>query len=359
MSGAGPIRLAVLGAGLVGARHARQAFDHPEFDLKWVVDPDPSREALISSLDCRWAKHLEDVPAGDCDAAVIATPNGDHLRSAMACLERRWATLVEKPIADSVENGEQMVRAFDNQGVPLLIGHHRRYHPAVEAARKLIDSGEIGAPVMASVIWAVRKPDSYFDAGRWRRNADGGPLLINFIHEADLMLRLFGPVDEVQAMASSRARGGGVEDTVVILIRFLNGVLASVTLTDAALSPWSFEGASGENPTIAETGVSSWRIGCTSGSFEFPSLRVWTDAKEGEGDWSRPLKERSVAAGKVDPLREQLTHFAELIRGEIMTAKVSGRDGLDALRLVEAVQVAAATRQPVSLRNTQQDAHVA
>lgn len=359
MSGAEPIRLAVLGAGLVGARHARQAFDHSEFDLCWVVDPDPSRKALAASFGCRLAKSLDEVPAGDCDAVIIATPNGDHLASAMACLKRRWASLVEKPIADSVENGEQMVRAFENQDVPLLIGHHRRYHPAVEAARKLIKGGEIGTPVMASLIWAMRKPDSYFDAGMWRRNADGGPLLINFIHEADLMLGLFGPVDEVQAISSSLARGGRVEDTAIVLIRFRSGVLASVTITDAALTPWSFEGATGENPTIAETGVSSWRIGCTAGSFEFPSLRVWTDANDGEGDWSHPLKEKPITTGKIDPLQAQLTHFAQLIRGETATAKVSGRDGLEALRLVEAVRIAAGTRQPVSLRDAQPDANVA
>jgi predicted dehydrogenase len=332
-----PLRLVVIGAGLVGRRHAWHAFYHPDFELTWIVDPDPACEELAAQIKCRHATSLHEIPADDCQAAIIATPNGDHLPSGLACLERNWATLVEKPVADTVANGEELVSAFEARALPLLVGHHRRHHPTFAKAREIISTGIIGTPVTASLIWAVRKPDSYFKAGPWRRGIDGGPLLINFIHEADLMLGLFGPVEEVQAMVSSHTRSSPVEDSAAILVRFASGVIATVTLTDAALSPWSFEGASGENPTIAETGISSWRIGCTAGSFEFPGLRVWTDAHGDEGDWSRPLKEETIATTKVDPLHEQLTHFAELTRGQTDQPLVSGRDGLEALRLVEAV----------------------
>lgn len=337
-----PLRLVVIGAGLVGRRHARHAHRHPDFELAWIVDPDPACAELAKELGCRHATSLAKVEPADCDAAIVATPNGDHLPSGLACLERGWATLIEKPVADTVANGEKLVSAFEAAGLPLLIGHHRRYHPSFEIARDIISSERLGSPVMASLIWAVRKPDSYFKAGAWRRDADGGPLLINFIHEADLMLGMFGEVDEIRAMTSNHARKASVEDSAAILLRFSSGVIATVTLTDAALTPWSFEGASGENPTIAETGISSWRIGCTEGSFEFPGLRVWTDLAGETGDWSRPLKDEILNAEKVDPLDVQLTHFAQLASGTCERAMVSGRDGLDALRLVETVRSLAA-----------------
>ncbi len=352
MSRNDPIRLVVIGAGLVGQRHARHAFSHQDFDLAWIVDPNEARQEMAQQLECRWAASLEDVPAGDCDAAIIATPNADHLPSGLTCLARNWATLVEKPVAETIASGEKLVSAFEVAGLPLLVGHHRRYHPSFDKANEMISSAALGPLISASLIWAVRKPDSYFKAGAWRRDSDGGPLLINFIHEADLMLGLFGPVDEVQAMVSSHARGSTVEDSAAILVRFASGVIATVMLTDAALSPWSFEGASGENPTIAETGISSWRIGCTAGSFEFPGLRVWTDAQGDEGDWSRPLKDETIETAKVDPLHEQLTHFAQLIRGQVNKPKISGRDGLEALRLVEAVRTAARTGQPYFVDQT-------
>lgn len=344
-----PIRLAVIGAGLVGRRHVEKAAAHPDFELTFIVDPASERGDLAERFGCSHALTLDEVPGEACSAALIATPNADHLPSGLACLDRNWATLIEKPVTDTLANGERLVSAFEARGLPLLVGHHRRYHPFVDKAKDLLDGGSLGTPVSASLIWAVRKPDSYFKAGAWRRDSDGGPLLINFIHEADLLIGLFGPVHSVQAMVSNHMRGASVEDTAAILIRFESGVMASVMLTDAALSPWSFEGASGENPTIAETGISSWRIGCTGGSFEFPGLRIWRDAQDGEGDWSRSLKSDVLPAEKVDPLHEQLTHFAQLIRGETKQAKVSGRDGLEALRLVEAVRTAAKTGRPVSL----------
>lgn len=335
-----PLRVAVLGAGLVGERHARKAAAHPEIELVWIVDPDPGRQALATELGCQWAVRLADVPKETCEAALIATPNADHLPSGLACLERSWAVLVEKPVAGTVADAETLVESFETAGVPLLAGHHRRYLPVVDKAREMIATKALGQPVMVSVIWAVRKPESYFEKGAWRRDGNGGPLLINFIHEADLLLGLFGPVLEVKAMVSSRIRKTPVEDSAAVLLRFESGVLATIVLSDAALTPWSFEGASGENPTIAETGLASWRIGCTEGSFDFPNLRIWSDAEGKEGDWSRPLKSAPVPFETVDPLTDQLTHFAQLVRGNVRTAKVSGRDGLEALRLVEAVRKA-------------------
>lgn len=351
-----PVRLAVVGAGLVGQRHAELAAGHPDVDLIAIVDPDPGRNDLADQLGCELAASIDQIPDEACDAAIIATPNSDHLASGLACLARKWPCLIEKPVADSIDNGERLVRAFDRQGIALLIGHHRRYHPFVDRARGIIQSRELGDPVMASIIWAVRKPDAYFRQGAWRLGADGGPLLINLIHELDLMLSIFGPVREVQAIASNARRGGAVEDSAAIALRFENAMLATVMLSDAALTPWSFEGASGENPNIAPTGAASWRVGCTQGAFDFPSLNIWRPGKPGEGDWSRPLETARIATQPVDPLRAQLQHFASLVRGETRTPQVSGQDGLEALRLLTAIKQAAELQVAVQLptRNTRQ-----
>ena len=342
-----PIRLAVIGAGLIGERHARQVASHPDFELAAIVDGNPDRRQLADELGCLFRTSAKDIAPEICQAAIVATPNSDHLTSARICADNGWACLMEKPIADSVTDGEAICEMFETQKLPLLVGHHRRYHPFVGQAQRMLSDGSLGKPVFASVIWAVRKPDDYFKQGAWRLNKDGGPLLINFIHEADLMLGLFGPVANVQAIASNAQRGGPVEDSAAAIMRFESGLLATVVLSDAALSPWSFEGASNENPNIAETGMSSWRIGCTQGSFDFPSLQTWQDAEGGLGDWSRPLKQSLPETERVDPLMEQLTHFAECIRNPSTIPKVSDRDGLNALALVQAVQQSAEQLLPV------------
>jgi len=351
VTSAAPIRLAVLGAGLVGARHAEHVHQRLETTLSWIVDPNPETKLIAERTGSNWAPSLRDIPDGSCDAAIIATPNSNHLPSGLQCAERGWPCLIEKPIADTQENAKALISAFQEAGLPLLIGHHRRYHPFVSEVQSLLQSGKIGTPVFASIIWAVRKPDSYFAAGQWRKGASGGPLMINFIHEADLLLSLFGPVEELQAMTSNAVREGPVEDTAAVNIRFKSGMLATIILTDASLSPWSFEGASGENPTIAETGISSWRIGGTQGSFDFPSLNVWKDAEGGQGDWSKPLTMDQIPMSKIAPLEAQLSHFAALVRGDTDSPLVSGRDGLAALELVEAVQNAAKPSQTIRPEN--------
>lgn len=343
MSEGRKLRLAVIGAGLIGERHARLAAKHDRWILAALVDPDPRREALAVELGCHWVRTIDELQSGDIDAAIVATPNGLHLSGGLACAERGWPCLIEKPIADTVEQGQTLVDAFEAAGVPLLVGHHRRYHPFVAKAREVLDKATYGVPVMASLIWAVCKPPEYFQQGDWRLRSDGGPILINLIHEMDLALHLLGPVRHVQAMTSNAQRGAAVEDTAGVLLRFESGVIATICLSDAALSPWSFEGACGENPHIAETGVSSWRIGCINGSIEFPGLEVWQDAEHGQGNWSRPLVQTRLSVPKVTPLEEQLTHFADLAEGLCSEPKVSGRDGLAALKAIVAIQKASRT----------------
>jgi predicted dehydrogenase len=271
------------------------------------------------------------------DGAIIATPNANHLKSGLFFANKNIPCLIEKPIADNLKNAELLASEFDKLGVPLLIGHHRRYHPFVARTKEIIEQQELGVPVMASIIWAVRKPDDYFEKGAWRTKSDGGPLLINFIHEADLLLHIFGKVTEIQAMTSNFQRGQAVEDTAGVLLRFESGLMASVILSDAALTPWSFEGASSENPNIAGTGISSWRIGCAQGALEFPQMNVWTDKEDQTGDWSRPLKSTQQDVPSVEPLYEQLTHFTNLIRKTETKAKCDGWDGIQAMRLIDLI----------------------
>lgn len=345
------LRIAVIGAGLVGARHVRLVAEHEACQLAAIIDPAQSAYDLAREMGAQHYNAIEDVPENMVDAAIVATPNANHLPTARACAKRRWACLMEKPIADTLENGQEIIDVFDAANLPLLIGHHRRYHPFVQRARALLDNEELGKPIIASMIWAVRKPDEYFAKGAWRLNADGGPILINLIHEIDLMHCLFGRITEVQALVSTNARAGDVEDTAAISMRFQSGMLASIALSDAALTPWSFEGASNENPTIAETGISPWRIGCTQGAFEFPSLTMWRDAAGGEGDWSKPLGQDQLATHQVTPLKEQLSHFIALAQGHAKTPIVCGQDGLAAVRVVAAIQEAVVNGTTVKLQN--------
>ena len=178
-----------------------------------------------------------------------------------------------------------------------------------------------------------RKPDGYFDA-RWRREAGGGPIRINLIHDMDLMQLFAGPVAEVQAFGSSAARGFAVEDTAAIALRFASGALGTMNLSDAIAAPWSWELTARENPAYPATGESAYLIGGTEASLALPNLAIWRHA--GERSWWAPISATVPPVAHADPLVRQVEHFAAVI-GEGVAPRVTARDGLRALAAVEAV----------------------
>lgn len=332
-----PLRIALIGAGLIGRRHAAFIAETARADLAAIVDPSPEAQDLAASLGVAHHASLADMSSGDADAAIIATPNADHCATALSCAERGWPCLVEKPIADTSKAARRMIDGFEAKGLPLLIGHHRRYHAFVERTAALIADGAIGTPVTVSAVWALRKPDDYFTQGLWRLGPDGGPVMINLIHEIDLMRHLFGEIADVAGLRANARRGGPVEDTAAVTLAFESGLLASIALTDTAHTPWSFEAGCGENRGIAESGQHAWRICGTAGALELPSLRLWCAKKGQAADWSGSLAEETIDTIPTVPLAAQLDHFIDLAEGRSTTPRVSGEDALRSLEAARRV----------------------
>ena len=333
-----PVRIALVGAGLIGRRHAEMVAGHAGARLAAIVDPAPHAAELARELGAAHHASLDGLGANDADAAIVATPNAHHADAAIACAQCGWPCLVEKPVADTVEAARRMIDAFTAAKLPLLVGHHRRYHAFVQRTRELIDSGAIGRPVLVSALWAVRKPDAYFGQGAWRLGPDGGPVMINLIHEIDMMRHLFGEIAEVTGLRANAIRGYPVEDTTAVSIAFESGMLASAALTDAAHTPWGFEAASGENPGIAFSGRHAWRICGTEGALEFPNLRLWQAAPCHAAEWSEPLSATDIDVPDTVPLAAQLDHFLRLVRGEEREPLVGGEDALKTLAATRRVQ---------------------
>ena len=342
-----PVRIAVIGAGLIGVRHARIAAAEPTVELAAIVDPAPSAGALAQELGCPWYRDVAEMLASARpDGAIVGVPNTLHVPVGKACAEAGVHMIVEKPVAETVEAGLDLVAAAERAGVHMLVGHHRRYDPAVEGARAIIAGGEIGRVVAVSAVWGARKPDAYWSVA-WRREAGGGPILINLIHDIDCLRHMVGEIVEVQAVTSSAVRGFPVEDTAAILLRFAGGALGTVTLSDAAPSPWNWEAASNDNPGISPSWQDCYQVMGTDGALAFPNLAVWRHASaQGPGGWELPLLKEPRRIGPRMALAAQMRHFAAVIRGE-ETPRITGRDGLATLAATMAVHEAARTRAPV------------
>ncbi|UUZ62610.1 Gfo/Idh/MocA family oxidoreductase [Polaromonas sp. P1-6] len=206
--------------------------------------------------------------------AIVATPNSTHADIGIACLDAGVPVLMEKPVAESVEQAQRLCERAEQLGIPLLVGHQRRHNPILQRARELIANGVLGRLVSATAMAVWFKPDSYFEPA-WRREAGGGPVLINLVHDIDVLRFLLGDVVSVQATMSNEVRGFEVEDTAAVVLTFANGVIAAMSVSDAAVSPWNWDLAAGESAYFVQQDVNSYYFCGTHGSLALPRLEIW------------------------------------------------------------------------------------
>lgn len=329
-----PVRFAIVGAGLIGARHAQAIAQASGAELVALADPAPDAARLAHRCGAAYFPTLEAlIAAGCCDAVYLCTPTALHGAGAQACIAAGLPVLVEKPLESDLPAARAMVGAAEAAGVPLLTGHHRRHNPLIAAAKAQIEGGALGRIVSAHAMFWLMKPDEYFDLP-WRRAPGAGPILTNLAHDLDLMRHLVGEVASVEALASNAIRGHAVEESCVLSMAFANGALGTANISDSIVAPWSWEMTAGENPAYPVTGESCYQIGGTQGALDLPSGRLWRHP--GKRSWWEPIGAQICPRPGGDPLVLQAEQFARVVgRGE--APLVSGREGLRTLELLDAI----------------------
>jgi predicted dehydrogenase len=342
-----PVRIAVIGAsGAIGVRHIGFIEANPETEACALVDTAPKAADLARKHDIRlYADYRAMLEEERPDGVIIATPNKLHVPMALDCIARRVPVLVEKPIADEIAPALELVEAAETSGVPVLVGHHRRHSPIIQRAAAVIAAGELGMLVSVVAMHLRRKSDVYFDA-QWRREEGGGPLLINGAHEIDTLRVLCGEIDELQSVTSNSARGFAVEDSVAVTLRFCNGALGTLTISDAVQASWAWELSSGEDVRYAQELTDAFLICGTKGSLALPTLHMhWNEHGGGEQD---PLLRKRLPIVPADPWYEEVRHFARVIRGE-EPPLVTPADATRSLAALLAIKRSAETRQWVNI----------
>ena len=340
-----PVRLAVIGAGLIGRRHAEHVAGEPGTTLAAVVDPSPAGREEAQRLGAPWFASLAEMLAADRpEGVIIATPNQLHVAGGLEAVAAGIPAIVEKPLADDLAGAARLVAAAEKAGVPLLTGHHRRYNPMIARAKEIVESGRLGRVLALHGHFWLMKPDDYFDVP-WRREEGAGPILLNLIHDVDLFRYLCGEVVSLQALSSNAVRGHAVEETAAILLRFASGALGTVTVSDSIVAPWSWELTTGENPAYPQQDQGCYQIGGTHGALSIPQLEVWSN-RDKRG-WWEPLQRERVPFVPDDPLKVQIRHFCDVIR-KGATPISSGREGLATLAVIDAVKRAIRTGEAVA-----------
>ncbi|WEK29006.1 MAG: Gfo/Idh/MocA family oxidoreductase [Candidatus Pseudomonas phytovorans] len=335
-----PLRIALIGAGIMGRQHYQHLRNVPQAQLCAVADPGPQAEAFAAEcgVPC-FADHRQMLERVRPEAVIVANPNNLHVATALDCIEAGVPVLVEKPVGVHLDEVRALVEASRNRGVPVLVGHHRRHNPLIATAHQVIADGKLGRLINVTALWQLQKPDSYFETP-WRREPGAGFLLTNLIHDLDLLRHLCGEVVQVQAFTRNDVRGFANEDSAAVLLQFANGALGSLTGSDAVAAPWSWELDSGESPMYPrQDGQPCYLLAGTQGALSIPQLKRWHYAEAGSG-WHTPLLQSEETIPDGEALTLQLQHFVRVARGE-QAPLIDAADGGRTLALIEAIRQAA------------------
>ncbi|HLL49726.1 MAG TPA: Gfo/Idh/MocA family oxidoreductase [Thermomicrobiales bacterium] len=267
----------------------------------------------------------------DIDAVYISTTNEWHEPQALAAVAAGKHILCEKPLALSLDGAMRMVAAAEAAGVVMGTNHHLRNASAHRAMRDLIQDGAVGQPLAARVFHAVYLPPHLQGWRIERPEAGGGVILDITVHDTDtLRFVLRDEVKEVTAMTASQGMGkAGLEDAVMGVMRFRNGVLAQ--FHDAFTSRHAYTGFEVHGTDGSLYGKDVMTQGPTG------TVTLWRDGVEEQIPVVHEnLYERSVRC------------FNAAIRGE-GTPAATGEDGVRSLAVALAVRAAAATGQVVNV----------
>jgi predicted dehydrogenase len=322
-----PIRVGVVGVGHLGQHHARILSSMPGVRLVGVVDADPERAAAVAAR-CQTTSMTDYrrlLPA--VDAVVVAVPTALHRAVAGAFVERGIATLVEKPMAATLADAEQLVALAEATGAVLQVGHIERFNPALQALDRLA--------VRPKYINAERLSTFTF------RSADIGVVLDLMIHDLDLILAMIAaPVRSVAAVGVSVF--GEHEDVANARIEFDDGSVANVTASRASeqavrkMRIWAAEGYASLDFAARQAKLIRPSESLRRGRLELEGLDLAQPAAIKEHIFGKMLRVDRVACEGPEPLALELEDFVAAARGE-SRPRVTGEEGLRAMRLADQV----------------------
>lgn len=228
------IRWGIIGCGAVTEQKSGPAFQRvPRSSLVAVMrrNGDLARDYAGRHGVPRWYDDADALIAdGEVDAVYVATPPSSHAELALRCARAKKPCYVEKPMAVSPAEVDQMCRAFDDVGVPLFVAYYRRALPRFLAVRDaLADIGDVRT-VHVALGRAVRPEERSRATLSWRVRPEisgGGHFVDLACHTLDLLDFLLGPIASVTGFATNQAGLYDAEDVVAASFRFRSGVLGS------------------------------------------------------------------------------------------------------------------------------------
>ncbi len=321
------LRMAVIGVGHLGKVHARILAGLGDVELVGVVDVSAEQARLVAE-GCDTSAYTDFRALLDqVDAVTVVVPTIHHHVVARQFLERGIPVLVEKPIATTVAEADDLIRLARDNGVPLQVGHIERFNPAFEEL--------VSRPLQPKFVESERHGP--FTG----RSTDIGVVLDLMIHDLDLLLTLAAsPVKHVEALGL--AVFGGYEDVVNARLLFENGCVAHVTASRVSQQPkrrlrlWAPEGYAGldfvtKKLLLVQPSPELRRRGLYTAHLDPARKAALKDEIFG-----KHLHSLELDCNRGDQLTSELKHFIHCVRTG-RRPRVTGEDGREALALAERI----------------------
>jgi predicted dehydrogenase len=297
-----PLRVGVVGVGVMGSNHARVFAGLPGTELVGVADPDRKQAEFVArTLDCAAVGGVEELLDHRVEAITVAAPTHLHREIALKCIAGGVHIMVEKPIASSVEEGRDIMAAARRANLTLMVGHVERFNPAVEAIKEAIRDEDILSIAITRV--GPFPP----------RMSNVGVVIDLAVHDIDL-IRWFTDSDIVEVQPQLSSAVAEREDIALLQFRTASGVLAHINTN--WLTPFK-----ARNVTVA-----------TRGKYVMGDLltRQVTECFGFQPDGSYSMRHLSV--GHAEPLRAELLAFLRAVRSG-STPAVTGEEAVASLEI--------------------------
>ncbi len=340
------LKFALVGCGRIAKRHS-ELLGKGQIDgarLVAVSDIVGSKAQTIAEpFGVPWFADMHEMmKRATPDVVVILTESGLHAEHAIALATYRKHIVVEKPMALTLDDADEMIRACDQHGVRLFVVKQNRFNVPVVKLREALDAGRFGKLVLGTVRVRWCRRQDYYDQDAWRGTwaLDGGVLSNQASHHIDLLEWLMGDVQSVYAKATTALVDIEAEDTAVVVLKFKSGALGIIEATTAT-RPVDLEGSIsilGERGTVEV------------GGFAVNEMKVWRfeDATSEDG---QVLAKFSVNPPNVYGFGHQAyyQHVVNCIRHE-QPQLVDGLEGRRSLELISAIYESIETGREVPMR---------
>ena len=343
------MKYALIGCGRIATNHVKAAVNNK---LEFVAVCDKNQENMDALLKKHGLekdtsmKHYTDykkmVEENEIELISIATESGIHAEIAIYCINHGIHVIIEKPMAMSMSDAEEIIRLSEEKHVKVSACHQNRFNVAVQEMRKALEAGRFGKLSHGSIHVRWNRNEGYYTQAPWRGTwaQDGGTLMNQCIHGIDLLRWMMGDeVEEVYGVTSQRFHSYlEAEDIGMAVIKFKNGAVATVEGT-TNVYPKNLEETLylfGEHGTV--------KLGGTSTN----NIDVWDFADENEGD----QKNKGLEAQTSNVYGNGHTSlFADMIDAICQDRKpyVDATAGRNALEIVLAIYKSQKTGMPIKL----------